>query len=98
MAIAKTRTKRREDPQALSSAPIVQSKGKGPKIKFTIKGSKKGESSSTVQGIVTNEPEQPPAIEIEKEKGIEEGEIPQQEEAWVEETSHPSEVDAQITS
>lgn len=40
-----TRTKNRANSQALSSAPVVQLKGKGPKIKFTVKGSKQGESS-----------------------------------------------------
>lgn len=93
-----TRTKSRAYPQELSSTLVIQSKGKGPKIKFTVKGSKKGESSSAVQEAVTKEPEQSPAIEVEKEKVVEEGETPQQEEAQVEETSHPGGVDAHITS
>lgn len=59
---------------------MVQSKGKGPKIKFTVKGSKKGESSSTPQEAVMKESKQLPASEVGKGKEVEEGEIPQQEE------------------
>lgn len=97
-ATVETRTKSRVDPQALSSALVIQSKGKGPKIKFTVKGSKKGESSLAVQEAVAKEPKQSPASEVEKEKGVEEGEISQQEEVQAEETSHPAGVDAPITS
>lgn len=58
IATTKTSTKGKVDPQVLSLVPTTQSKGKGPKIKFTIKGSKKGESSSTTQETTTKEPEQ----------------------------------------
>ncbi|XP_059066170.1 uncharacterized protein LOC131857525 [Cryptomeria japonica] len=67
-----TRTKRKENQQAPSSAPATQSKGKGPKIKFTVKGSKQGESSSATQETTTKELEQQSTKETEKEKESEE--------------------------
>lgn len=73
---AELRTKSKEDVQVPPSIPSTQSKGKGPKIKFTIKGSKKGESSSVVQETQIKEPEQQALEETEKEKEQDEGEIP----------------------
>lgn len=66
--------------QAPPLIPSTQSKGKGPKIKFTIKGSKKGESSLVMQMTQVKELEQQVVEETAKEKGLEEGELSDEEE------------------
>lgn len=63
---AELRTKNKADVQVRPSIPLTKSKGKRPKIKFIIKGLKKGESSSAVQETQTKEPEQQALEETEK--------------------------------